>query len=513
MSRDARPAGSRKGRLLTSYAAATVFLAVRVGQQLLLLPAFLYVWGAQLYEQWILLSSAAAFVMLADLGTRPYFKNRLLILASGDDLPGYRHTLRTSIGFTILLQLGAIILLVGGAALAWQAGIFSGGVMEPIGAATILVLLGLRGLLDIPSDVFGNVYWARGNVGWSISLSSAWLLIEALATVGALFLDVPPVLLAIVPLAVRLGFFLHLLCDVRRRYPDECLRPRIPDAAELGPILRTGLSYLALPVGQLLSFQGLTLILGAVARGPFEVVIFTAIRTVASLLRQVIERVGGLTATELTRCFAAGHLIAFARVHANMNRLLGGLTGLLAGAVWIYAPVFMPILTADQVPYVPAVLGALLAGILLGLPGAPVAWLLHQINRPTPLLLVLIFQTALMLVLAVVLGGRHGAVGAALAVAIPEVIVGLILLPFYGQRVLSLPLFVNILRMQGACIVAALLSIAIAVLTMRVIGPGSLASQAVMGLVWASAVMLPATWIMLGRDQRSWLYARLQRRR
>ena len=92
-------------------------------------------------------------------------------------------------------------------------------------------------------------------------------------------------------------------------------------------------------------------------------------------------------------------------------------------------------------------------------------------------------------------------------------IVGLILLPFYGQRVLSLPLFVNILRMQGACIVAALLSIAIAVLAMRVIGPGSLASQAAMGLVWASAMMLPATWIMLGRDQRSWLYARLQRRR
>ena len=146
MSRDTRPAGSRKGRLLTSYAAATVFLAVRVGQQLLLLPAFLYVWGAQLYEQWILLSSAAAFVMLADLGTRPYFKNRLLMLASGSDLPGYRHTLRTSIGFTILLQLGAIILLIGGAALAWQADIFSGGVIEPIEATTILVLLGLRGL-------------------------------------------------------------------------------------------------------------------------------------------------------------------------------------------------------------------------------------------------------------------------------------------------------------------------------------------------------------------------------
>ena len=83
------------------------------------------------------------------------------------------------------------------------------------------------------------------------------------------------------------------------------------------------MSYLALPVGQLLSFQGLTLILGAVARGPFEVVIFTAIRTVASLLRQVIERVGGLAATELTRCFAAGISSPSHACMPDMNRLLG----------------------------------------------------------------------------------------------------------------------------------------------------------------------------------------------
>ena len=60
-----RPAAG-EGHLLTSYAAATVFLAVRVGQQLLLLPA--YCLGAQLYEQWILLSSAAALACSPTLG-------------------------------------------------------------------------------------------------------------------------------------------------------------------------------------------------------------------------------------------------------------------------------------------------------------------------------------------------------------------------------------------------------------------------------------------------------------
>ena len=46
---------------------------------LALLPAFLLAWGAELYEQWILLSAAAAFIALADLGTRPYLHNKMLL--------------------------------------------------------------------------------------------------------------------------------------------------------------------------------------------------------------------------------------------------------------------------------------------------------------------------------------------------------------------------------------------------------------------------------------------------
>ena len=60
----------RRERLLTSYVAGLAYLLVRAGQQLALLPAFLLAWGAERYEQWILLSAAAAFIALADLGTR-----------------------------------------------------------------------------------------------------------------------------------------------------------------------------------------------------------------------------------------------------------------------------------------------------------------------------------------------------------------------------------------------------------------------------------------------------------
>ena len=158
-----------------------------------------------------------------------------------------------------------------------------------------MLLLGLRGLLDIPSDILGNVYWARRSSSGASRSAAHRLLIEALATVGALLLNMPPVLLATVPLAPSIyGFFLICCATFGAAIPTSAC---VPDSGRCGaaPDPEDGLVLPGAAGRQLLSFQGLTLILGAVARGPFEVVIFTAIRTVASLLRQVIERVGGLT--------------------------------------------------------------------------------------------------------------------------------------------------------------------------------------------------------------------------
>jgi len=110
------------------------------------------------------------------------------------------------------------------------------------------------------------------------------------------------------------------------------------------------------------------------------------------------------------------------------------------------------------------------------------------------------------LLLTFFLGGPYGAAGAAAAIAIPEAFAGLICLTVYGALVLSLPVWPSIARMMSSGIAAAVLSAFVAFLTLQLIGMEKLADKMLSALAWWSVVALPATFILLGVDQRRWLY-------
>jgi O-antigen/teichoic acid export membrane protein len=477
-----------------------------------LLPAFLFAWGAGLYEQWILLSSAAAFVGLIDLGTRPYLHNRLLLQREAGDHEGYCRTFQVGLAVMILAVAAGVAVLVAGALVALGTGLLDNDFLDADAAAFLLVALGIRALMEIPLDIFSNPHWARREVTRNITLNTVWLALELAAMVGGLLLQFPPEAIAVISVTIRGAFLAYLMIEIPYRYAELRVPPALPDAEETSALLRMGLSYLGLPVAQLASFQGLVLVLSAVSGSPLAVVTFTAIRMLVSFLRQILERIGGLTVAELARSYAGNNGEALARVYSNFARLFGGLAGLLVGAVWIYAPIVVPILTAGKVAYDPKVLEFLLLGLILGLPGVPVSLMFHQINRPGPLLLVLLPQIAATLLLALVLGGPYGAAGAAAAVAIPDILMGLLWLPIYGTRTLPLPIPESMGRMLLASVAAGLASALIAMATLHLVGAGSFGRQVLVAVTWAALVTLPGFFIMLGSDQRRWLYGLVRHR-
>lgn len=501
----------RRQRLLGNYAAGLIYLFVRAGQQVALLPAFLFAWGPGLYGQWILLSSAAAFIGLIDLGTRPYLHNRLLLLREAGDLAGYHRTFQVSLAVLLISAAAGLTALAVGVLSAAEARLLGNEFIAANDAAFLLGALGVRALLDIPLDLLSNPQWARREVTRNIVLNTVWLALEMGAMVAGLLLHLPPAAIAVISVAVRGGFLLYLAVEIPWRYAELRLAPALPDARETSALLRMGLSYLGLPIAQLASFQGLVLVLSAVAESPIALVTFTAIRMLVSFLRQILERIGGLTVAELARSYAGNNSQALTRVYTTFARLFGGLAGLLVGAIWIYAPEVVPILTADKVAFQPAVLEFLLLGLILGLPGLPVSLMFHQINRPAPLMLILMPQIAATLLLVFALGEAYGAAGAAAAVAIPEVLIGLLCLPIYGARTLPLPIPASVGRMLLASIAAGIASALIAETTLHLIGARTVIHQLLAAATWAAFAALPGFFIMLGADQRRWLYATVRR--
>jgi O-antigen/teichoic acid export membrane protein len=502
----------RRKRLLTSYVAGLIYLFVRAGQQVALLPAFLFAWGAGLYGQWILLSSAAAFIALIDLGTRPYLHNRLLLQREAADHAGYRRTFQVSLAIMFLAVCAGLTVLAAGALFALKTGLLDNDFLDADSAAFLLFGLGVRALMEIPLDILSNPHWARREVTRNIALNTIWLALELSAMVCGLLLQLSPLAIAVISLVVRGAFIAYLTVEIPWRYPELRVLPALPTTGEASVLLRMGLSYLGLPIAQLASFQGLVIVLSVVSAGPLAVVTFTAIRMLVSFLRQILERIGGLTVAELARSYAGNDNRALVRIYSTFARLFGGLAGLLVGAVWVYAPVIVPILTAGKVEHEPAVLQFLLLGLILGLPGVPVSLMFHQINRPGPLLVILVPQIAATLSLTLVLGGPYGAAGAAAAVAIPEILVGLLWLPIHGARTLPLPIPASIGRMLLASIAAGFASALIAAATLHLIDPTTVIEQMLVAISWAALVTLPGFFIMLGGDQRRWLYSAVRRR-
>ena len=68
MSDNAKSANSGIAGRICAPPARRGSISLRVGQLFLLVPICLGAWGTAVYEDWILLNSITAFLMLADLG-------------------------------------------------------------------------------------------------------------------------------------------------------------------------------------------------------------------------------------------------------------------------------------------------------------------------------------------------------------------------------------------------------------------------------------------------------------
>src|SRR6201996_934893 len=68
--------------------------ALRIVQQILLVPFFLHAWGIDLYNDWLLINAATALLTIFDGGMQPYFGGLLQETKARNDPPAYHRAVR-----------------------------------------------------------------------------------------------------------------------------------------------------------------------------------------------------------------------------------------------------------------------------------------------------------------------------------------------------------------------------------------------------------------------------------
>lgn len=321
---------STRQRIVAGLAAHGFGQAVTIGTQLLLVPLFFRLWGAERYGEWLLLSAIPAYLVLADLGIGSAAANEMAMRAGAGDRAGAQQTFRGAQAVAWVAAFGVLVLGAAAAAVCAGWGWPSLTHLSAREAAAVLWLLSLQVALGFSGGVVQAGFRCAGFNGLGTTWANVSRLLEGLASAAVLIAGAGALALCLATLAVRvllLGWQWVLL----RRSCPWLFEPR--QAADPGLVRRLlwpSLAFMAFPVGLALALQGPILIIGGLF-GPAAVATFSAMRTLARLPVQFTNVLNAAVAPEVSRAHGQAQPGAVQRLHRRAWWATAGF-GLLACA-------------------------------------------------------------------------------------------------------------------------------------------------------------------------------------
>lgn len=351
-------------RVAREYLLQFLSFAIVMADRILIPGALLRHLGVGGFAGWSVALAWAAFIPALDFGVTRYFTNRLLIArASGNEdeaLMVFRQgtmlvallTIPCTAGFLLFLHLvppksgdaimDADLLKV---------------LLPPIAAMLLQQLLAIRKVL----------YRAHQQFARETLLIGAFEIIRITVLLAAIFASADLVTLSWVWLIIVFIFqVIPFAYDSRRRFPRFVEGPVSIDAQTRDSLIRVAPGFWLQTMSTTL-FASLPIIaLGFMATTPLVIAQFGLMRTIANLVRQVLQLFANVFGLELSRRLGAQDHEGLASVFLESNRLLGVQAAIAAGVLIIMGPELVYLWSGNsQVFDVTMLLLAIAAPILL----------------------------------------------------------------------------------------------------------------------------------------------------
>jgi O-antigen/teichoic acid export membrane protein len=404
--------GGLRSRVMANMGALLVGQGVTAGIQLLSLPVFLYVWDAQRYGKWVLLSAVPAYFSMSDAGMIPVAGNKVTMLLAAD---------RTDAGNAVFQSALALVL---GAffCIGTVAGLVLAALPDSMLASDsrlALWLLILCTLLGLFAGLFGASFRACGKNARGVLYNDGIRVLEFAGLAAGLVAGQSFVSAALGMLCGRLLSSLIVGNECRRLCPQLHWSIRRASRGELRALARPALGYLAFPLANGLSIQAITLVVGALF-GSVAVAIFNTYRTLSRLVLQITSTLSHAMAPEFSRLYGAADGGGLRRLYRRAVLGSGVLSTVASLAMVALAPYILRIWTHGKIPFdFPLFLLFALATLVGGLAHVP-RMLLMATNRHSRLGVLYLAISAGGVALALGLGHWLGTSGPVLAMTAPE---------------------------------------------------------------------------------------------
>lgn len=341
-------------RVMAAMGAHSMGMAISVGIQLASLPLFLATWDAAAYGMWLLLSALPAYLAMADVGMVTAAGNRMtMALGAGDTAMASRVFQSAQMFMLFVCAVLAALALPAIWWSPWPANAtldqrmalmaltvsvliaFAGGLSEQLFKATHRYALG---------TLLGNFTRLAEWAGWMLGL----LLVGTFSAV------------ALTGLAFRAVGTLLTMVVARAGEPGLQWGLRHATAATVRDMVRPAAAFMAFPLANALSFQGVTLLVG-VLLGPVAVAVFSTYRTLARTAVQVTAMFSHSLWPEFSRQFGQGSLAELRQLARRSAALSAVQVLLLCAALYAIAPWLLSAWTHGKIAFDPAVVGLLIA--------------------------------------------------------------------------------------------------------------------------------------------------------
>ncbi len=381
--------------------------------QLVSVPVLLAAWGVSVYGEWLVLSAIPLYVALSDLGFSAAAGNSMTMLESEG-----RRDEAVRLGrhlWSIVLVMTAAAILIAIAIGVLLAGTFGPGSAIPTQEAR-LVLTALFAQVAVTNLSYALDAWYRTARRYplGVTLRQIGRLLEFGAILAAVLLGAQPGVAAVAFLAGSVAGLALSWFTLRRVVPWSSFKVERPDRATFRNLLSPGLAFLAFPLSNTLSIQGLIIVVGATL-GSTAVVVFSTTRTMTRVALQVMTSVNLSIWPELSRSIGSGRLDEARGIQRRAVQLSLVFSGSVVVILALIGPALIRAWTHGLVDPPSALLDVLLLVVVANTFWFTLTTSIVATNRHERMALVYLGSTTVAVILAVPLSLAFGLVGAATA--------------------------------------------------------------------------------------------------
>ncbi len=405
-------------RIIAGMGANSFGMAVTIGIQLASLPLFLHFWDTATYGTWLMLSAIPSYLSMADVGMVTAAGNKMtMAMGKGESLEANRVFQSAQMFMVIVCGVLAVLVVLVMLA-APLPGVATMDQRIALAALSMGVLVSLFGGLSEAAFKSTKRY-ATGTMAATLVRWGEWMgFMLGLVTVGSF------AAVALTGLAVRLAG--TIACMVLARSGRQGLSWGIQraDRAEIQSMFKPALSFMAFPLANALSFQGVTLLVGALF-GPVAVALFNTYRTIARVAVQVTAIFSHSLWPEFSRLFGQGAMASVNRLFLRSAALGAAQSLLLSVVLYFLSPWMLRLWTHGAIEFVPSLMLLMLLYAAVGGIWHVPRVLLMATNQHTGLAYWSIFAGMLSVGLAWLLSSAFQLNGVSLAMLLSELFIAL----------------------------------------------------------------------------------------